>query len=508
MVARDVAYHHLFEAQPAIVPESLDHRIRATHEELGLARAAIALGEDLVHFGARRGVARRHEDVPPQHGPGGALGACGRLAIDIELTHQFVVGHVLPGEPAVAVGARALHRGRHGAREPDLHGDARPRAHADAVEGEVAAAEAHALTREQPAKHDRELLQPPGTARHGDAEGVERLRPPAVREGHDKRRLREGREGADLLGEHDGLVEGGEEHHAHGHDARHRHETRQGGDGGEAVRIGARDRVIVAEEQAVEPRLPCRGGDLEHVPRLLRGVEGAHGALDESPRRERREDLLESLVGLGPRGIEEAKCRASSQHRRHISLRYSWTNWTTMEPSPTAEATRLIEPDRTSPAAKTPGRLVSSRKGWRRTFQCGESKSRGPVRTKSLASFSISGGNHSVRGTAPMKLKRAGHSKARRWPVSLLSSSTRRRVPSPERRFTSVWSRTSMMGISSIRDTRYAYMSLCKLSPRTTRYTLRACPERYTAAWPAELPPPTTTTSALSQALASFGVAA
>src|SRR5215475_8100910 len=91
-----------------------------------------------------------------------------------------------------------------------------------------------------------------------------------------------------------------------------------------------------------------------------------------------------------------ARCRASSQHRRHISLRYSWTNWTTMEPSPTAEATRLIEPDRTSPAAKTPGRLVSSRKGWRRTFQCGESKRRGPVRTKSLASFSISGGSHSV----------------------------------------------------------------------------------------------------------------
>jgi hypothetical protein len=29
-------------------------------------------------------------------------------------------------------------------------------------------------------------------------------------------------------------------------------------------------------------------------------------------------------------------------------------------PSPTAAATRLTEPDRTSPMAKTPGRLVSS----------------------------------------------------------------------------------------------------------------------------------------------------
>src|SRR5262245_971973 len=51
----------------------------------------------------------------------------------------------------------------------------------------------------------------------------------------------------------------------------------------------------------------CCRRSLEHVPRLLRGVEGAHGALDESPRRKRREDLLESLVGLGTRGIEEAK---------------------------------------------------------------------------------------------------------------------------------------------------------------------------------------------------------
>ena len=32
-----------------------------------------------------------------------------------------------------------------------------------------------------------------------------------------------------------------------------------------------------------------------------------------------------------------------------------------IEPSPTADATRLILPARTSPAANTPGRLVSSR---------------------------------------------------------------------------------------------------------------------------------------------------
>ena len=38
-----------------------------------------------------------------------------------------------------------------------------------------------------------------------------------------------------------------------------------------------------------------------------------------------------------------------------------WTNEIAIEPSPTAEATRLILPARTSPTANTPGRLVSSR---------------------------------------------------------------------------------------------------------------------------------------------------
>jgi hypothetical protein len=55
----------------------------------------------------------------------------------------------------------------------------------------------------------------------------------------------------------------------------------------------------------------------------------------------------------------------------HIAFMYSCTNWTAMAPSPTAEATRLMEPSRTSPAVKTPGRLVSSRKGSRRPGQTG-----------------------------------------------------------------------------------------------------------------------------------------
>src|SRR5947209_14884280 len=84
----------------------------------------------------------------------------------------------------------------------------------------------------------------------------------------------------------------------------------------------------------------------------------------------------------------------------HISLRYSWTNWTAIAPSPTAEATRLTEPARTSPAANTPARLVSSRNGWRRRDQYDDCASASPACTKPFAALSTSGGRHSCRGTA------------------------------------------------------------------------------------------------------------
>ncbi len=42
-----------------------------------------------------------------------------------------------------------------------------------------------------------------------------------------------------------------------------------------------------------------------------------------------------------------------------------------MAPSPTADATRFIESSRTSPAANTPGRLVSSEYGARASDQRG-----------------------------------------------------------------------------------------------------------------------------------------
>src|SRR5438105_10970201 len=113
----------------------------------------------------------------------------------------------------------------------------------------------------------------------------------------------------------------------------------------------------------------------------------------------------------------------------HLVFKSSCTNWTAIDPSPTAEATRLTEPERTSPAANTPGRLVSNKNGCRFKVQCPESPSSIPVRTKCFSSFSISDGNQSVRGVAPMKLKRAAVAKVLFLPVVLFTSRWRYSAP-------------------------------------------------------------------------------
>src|SRR5262249_51147662 len=84
----------------------------------------------------------------------------------------------------------------------------------------------------------------------------------------------------------------------------------------------------------------------------------------------------------------------------------SWARRIAIDPSPTAEATRFTEPWRTSPAAKTPGRLVSSEKGRRSSGQDPSPSSSGPVSTKPLSPSAISGGSQSVFGRAPIIRKR------------------------------------------------------------------------------------------------------
>ena len=75
-----------------------------------------------------------------------------------------------------------------------------------------------------------------------------------------------------------------------------------------------------------------------------------------------------------------------------------------MLPSPTAAATRFTGAKRTSPHAKMPGTLVSSRYGSRSSVHRPAARTSAPVRTKPRASSATSGGSHAVSASAPMKM--------------------------------------------------------------------------------------------------------
>src|SRR5229473_630187 len=86
---------------------------------------------------------------------------------------------------------------------------------------------------------------------------------------------------------------------------------------------------------------------------------------------------------------------------------------TAMAPSPTADAQRLTDPLRTSPAAKTPGRLVSRNNGVRpcarqRSPRTASRGTAAPVRTKPFLSSCTQPLRQSVCGSAPMKRNSAG----------------------------------------------------------------------------------------------------
>src|SRR5712675_3470471 len=95
--------------------------------------------------------------------------------------------------------------------------------------------------------------------------------------------------------------------------------------------------------------------------------------------------------------------------------RLKWIPETAIPPSPTAAAQRFTEPERTSPAAKIPGRLVSSGPGARAAaFHAGAPATAWPVLMKPFSSRSISGGSQSVQGFAPIMEKTAGVCTVRR----------------------------------------------------------------------------------------------
>src|SRR5206468_13036023 len=89
---------------------------------------------------------------------------------------------------------------------------------------------------------------------------------------------------------------------------------------------------------------------------------------------------------------------------------YSASTWctvaTAIEPSPTADATRLVLPLRTSTTARTPGRLVSSRCGGRRSGHFATARSSAvsaaPVLMNPLSSSAKQPASHFVLGSAPV----------------------------------------------------------------------------------------------------------
>src|ERR1700682_5255153 len=116
-----------------------------------------------------------------------------------------------------------------------------------------------------------------------------------------------------------------------------------------------------------------------------------------------------------PRKLKSAgfACGGARQPAAHAcAARYACTKLTDMAPSPTAEAQRLTDPLRTSPAAKMPGRLVSRKYGGRPAARQMSPRraSAGievPVSTKPFLSSCTHPLSQRVCASAPMKRKRA-----------------------------------------------------------------------------------------------------
>ncbi len=115
-----------------------------------------------------------------------------------------------------------------------------------------------------------------------------------------------------------------------------------------------------------QPHLPAFGG-LEHLHftadddvGVLAGVALVEQRLagDEGHVRDVRADPCQVVVAESREQGDGTQAFEVSRHQ--APARYSCTSDTVIEPMPTADATRLTAPSRTSPAANTPGTLVSS----------------------------------------------------------------------------------------------------------------------------------------------------
>ena len=199
---------------------------------------------------------------------------------------------------------------------------------------------------------------------------------------------------------------------------------------------------------------------------------------------------------------------ASSAH----SCSVWWTNETAIEPSPTAEATRLTFPPRTSPTANTPGRLVSRRWGARASGHFAVDQvvavRSGPVLMNPFASSA-------TQPSQPRRVRHRAHHDEHVPDVAGLDAAVSVVAPAHALELVAAFERDDLRSRAERRSSGFprcggsGSATWCRPGrpTRTSRCTCRADCARNTAAWPAELPPPTTITSSPSHSCASTNVA-
>src|SRR6516165_4515323 len=183
--------------------------------------------------------------------------------------------------------------------------------------------------------------------------------------------------------------------------------NREAGDEGEINRVADRPALDEADQQTQGNlnRQNCR----QHRPRKTNSVSEGHQEAPPHalwcPTFHAYSHVLVrfhySCPSLTRRCSNLAQCGLfpSGGNSLSIAAKVACSVTTTCAPSPTAAATRLIEPERTSPTAKMPRRLVSSR--LRLSLQSP------PVKTKPFASNAMPDpDSQSVFGSAPMNKKR------------------------------------------------------------------------------------------------------
>ena len=117
-----------------------------------------------------------------------------------------------------------------------------------------------------------------------------------------------------------------------------------------------------------------------------------------------RTRIIPTITLIAEPRTRQVRSASTTRPGRPCGIRRSAANswcsiWIATEPSPTADATRFTEPFRTSPAASTPGMLVSNGKRGRSVGPTAP-RSR-PVTMKPCSSRVMSGGSHSVLRLGP-----------------------------------------------------------------------------------------------------------